>query len=60
MATLMPLTPTLVGERHGVAPTSPLPHGTALPVCGMPAITSYDGVDARFGKGSAPPRGRPV
>jgi len=60
MASWTLLTLALVCEQHGTAPVSRRPQGTALPVSTMPAITSYDGVDARFGKGSSPPRGRPV
>jgi len=75
MASQTLLTPALLCEQHAIAPTSPRPHGSALPnaaqlnaalpvvalsVASMPASTSYAGIDAGFGKGSAPPRGRPV
>lgn len=70
MASWTLLTPALLCEQHAIAPTSPRPHGSALPdaalpvvalsVASMPASTSYAGIDAGFGKGSAPPRGRPV
>ncbi len=65
MASQTLLTPALLCEQHAIAPTSPRPHGSALPVvalsgAGMPAGTSYAGIDAGFGKGSSPPRGRPV
>ncbi len=75
MASRTLLTPALLCEQHAIAPTSPRPHGSALPDAalptvalpvvalsgaGMPAGTSYAGIDAGFGKGSSPPRGRPV
>ncbi len=75
MASWTLLTPALLCEQHAIAPTSPRPHGSALPnaaqlnaalpvvalsVASMPASTSYAGIDAGFGKGRAPPRGRPV